>query len=49
MRRDHKAEYWLDPERYNEEHTEIDISLYSAREAYRAQISGNFSIAKRDL
>lgn len=47
---DHKAEYWLDPDRYNEEeHKGIDISLDSVRQAYRAQISGNFSRAKRGL
>lgn len=47
---DHKSEYWLDPERYNENEAEdIDISLYSVRDAYRTQLSGNFSRARRGV
>lgn len=47
---DHKAEYWLDPEKYNEKQAEdIDISLYNVRDAYRTQLSGNFSRAKRGV
>jgi hypothetical protein len=47
---DHKAEYWLDPEKYNEKEAEdIDISLNSVRDAYRTQLSGNFSRARRGV
>lgn len=47
---DHKAEYWLDPEKYDEKEVEdIDISLNSVRDAYRAQLSGNFSKARRGV
>ena len=47
---DHKAEYWLDPEKYDEKEVEdIDISLNSVRDAYRAQLSGNISKARRGV
>jgi hypothetical protein len=47
---DHKSEYWLDPENYNNKEAEdIDIRLNSVREAYRTQLSGNFSRAKRGV
>lgn len=47
---DHKAEYWFDPEKYDEKEVEdIDISLNSVRDAYRAQLSGNFSRARRGV
>jgi hypothetical protein len=47
---DHKAEYWLDPEKYDEKEVEdIDISLNSVRDAYRAQLSGNVSRARRGV
>lgn len=47
---DHKAEYWLDPEKYDEKEVEdIDISLNSVRDAYRTQLSGNFSRARRGV
>lgn len=47
---DHKAEYWLDSENYNEKEVEeIDISLNSVRDAYRAQLSGNVSRARRGV
>lgn len=47
---DQKAEYWLDPENYDETQSkDIDITLDSVRQAYRAQITGNFSRSKRGL
>lgn len=47
---DEKAKYWLDTDNYNEfENEKININLENVREAYRAQITGNFSRVKRGL